>query len=1259
MAAQASPALTPVLPATSTPTKPPSDYSEEEIKALVDTGRLAEAETVLRARLAAHRAADRAETALAASDAELLAWILVTTKRAAEAEPLMRAALGVRERIGDAAPTGRALNRLASVMLELRRYDEAEGLARRAIDLLLSPGAKDDRLVAAWGNLGRSLDAQDRLGEAVRAFEQGTNLGRATFGADHPVVGTLATLLAEEKAKATAYAERSAKQRQKLAAVTGTKGRETPDTARELYLLSIYLKAEGAFEEAETVAEQAYDIQAVALGRDHADTRAALYHLTTLLRRDAAARAASDPQVSVPPPAIAARRPDPAKAPDAYTEGEIRALIDTGRFVDLEPVARARVARHARLGAAGTAAAATDMELLANILYLTGATTEAEASMRDAIGVRERIGDRKALATATRRLALVLSQRGDYRTAEPLARRAIDLTAALDGETRALSAAWGTLGEILAGQRRRPEASAALLKAIEFGKAALGDEDSFVIEEVNSYALNLEEMGKLAEAEAIYRRNLDVLTRSKGRGSLDVARSLSLLSTNLDRQKRDLEAEMRLRQAIAIREKILGPNNPDTLRSFGNLVGLLTRAGKSDDAAALQARVIRLRATLPDRSVEESVADLGRMGAILIGQGKREEAIDYQRRALALAKEGLDPGHAYVAVASVALARSLARHDPASSEYVSLMRSAVDRARSERARVLSASGVSGSSPGERAVAAALSNDDWSDTAGSGVFALALTLYANHATQVRSEEAKLRAESFMIAQDAVSSASTRALAGIAAREALGDTPLARLVRRQQDLAKTIRDKDRALAAAIAGTSQSGPRLKQEIAELGRDLADVGLELRRAYPGYARLVAPRSLTEKEVRGRLRPGEALLLVAEGELYDFTYVVTKEDAGWHAVPRLQSFLKGTIEAFRCEVDPATCSGIWTASPLFERRYAWDLYRFLVQPHEDLLKDVKTLYVATSGPLSDLPFTAFITEEPQGPDTETALTATPWLSDRFAIVNLPSVATLRAIDTKRPKRHATPFIGYGAPRLASAGKARAVTAGLAPRVTGAEQEFADPERLRALPSLPGTAVELNAMARLLKADTGAIRLGPDATEAAVRADPRLKDARIIAFATHGILPGEIEGFAEPGLIFTPPVSPSMADDGILAASEAAALDLSASWLILSACNTATAEGAGGGDALSALAQAFLYAGADALFATRWRVGDRVTAALTVETLANAERDPRAGRAAAFQSAMRAIRTGKRDDGTAVEGWNSDWAHPAAWAPFALIANGN
>jgi CHAT domain-containing protein len=191
-------------------------------------------------------------------------------------------------------------------------------------------------------------------------------------------------------------------------------------------------------------------------------------------------------------------------------------------------------------------------------------------------------------------------------------------------------------------------------------------------------------------------------------------------------------------------------------------------------------------------------------------------------------------------------------------------------------------------------------------------------------------------------------------------------------------------------------------------------------------------------------------------------------------------------------------------------------------------------------------------------------------------------------------------------------------------------------------------------MAEALKSPASGLRLGPTATEAALKQDPRLGGAGIIAIATHGLLPKEVGRNTEPGLVFTPPATASVEDDGLLTASEAARLSLNADWLILSACNTAASDGTPGSQSLSGLGRAFLHAGAKALLASHWRVSDEVTAVLTVETM----RLSRSGlsKAEALRQAMIAVRTGKRANGTALPGWKEFWAHPAAWSPFVLVA---
>jgi CHAT domain-containing protein len=84
------------------------------------------------------------------------------------------------------------------------------------------------------------------------------------------------------------------------------------------------------------------------------------------------------------------------------------------------------------------------------------------------------------------------------------------------------------------------------------------------------------------------------------------------------------------------------------------------------------------------------------------------------------------------------------------------------------------------------------------------------------------------------------------------------------------------------------------------------------------------------------------------------------------------------------------------------------------------------------------------------------------------------------------------------------------------------EEEVADVEFIRAQDGLPETASELRALARALKGDDQFIWLRYQATETQVkRLD--LSRFRTIAFATHGVMAGQIRVAREAGLILTPP----------------------------------------------------------------------------------------------------------------------------------------
>src|SRR5262249_31086588 len=88
-------------------------------------------------------------------------------------------------------------------------------------------------------------------------------------------------------------------------------------------------------------------------------------------------------------------------------------------------------------------------------------------------------------------------------------------------------------------------------------------------------------------------------------------------------------------------------------------------------------------------------------------------------------------------------------------------------------------------------------------------------------------------------------------------------------------------------------------------------------------------------------------------------------------------------------------------------------------------------------------------------------------------------------------------------------------------------------ERVRGLCPLPDTAYEIKCVADRFKGGSKVIRLGKDATKADIKDLSEKGDLaryRIVHFATHGLVSGDVEQMAkrqgQPALVLTPPDKP-------------------------------------------------------------------------------------------------------------------------------------
>lgn len=514
--------------------------------------------------------------------------------------------------------------------------------------------------------------------------------------------------------------------------------------------------------------------------------------------------------------------------------------------------------------------------------------------------------------------------------------------------------------------------------------------------------------------------------------------------------------------------------------------------------------------------------------------------------------------------------------------------------------------------------------------------------------------------FAAMQWAKGSDTAAAVAHMAARFATGtdDPALAKLVRERAATREQLDALQGGLLIA-AGKAASDrdlraeQRRRDEADEIAKKLADEDAELAQRFPRYAELVKPQPIGIAETQRLLAPDEAMLVFAVDEDDAYVAVVGAQSFGLYPLEVTEPpvALNGpTLDRWVEKMRPLYDDKKLQLVP-FEAGTAFALYRALFGPAEDQLKGVHQLYIVGEGPLDSLPWDALLTAKPAADklSTPSQLRAAPWLAKRYAVTVLPSASSLRMLrEFAQASPAPKPFLGIGDPLLKdhppTPGKARGID------IQAAFRDGAvDVAALRDIPSLPETAGELEAEAKLFKAGANSLMLRQAATVTAVKhAD--LADRRIVAFATHGLVAGESReiGVDEPGLVLTPPAQPTPEDDGLLKASEIAQLKLNADMVILSACNTAASDGKPDAEGFSGLAKAFFYAGTRSLLVSNWAVDSDPTVELMTRLAAHLE-ERGVGRAEALRRAELDVMNDPA---------HPEFAHPLFWAPFVMVGEG-
>lgn len=901
------------------------------------------------------------------------------------------------------------------------------------------------------------------------------------------------------------------------------------------------------------------------------------------------------------------------------------AYLAQGRFADAEPfVLRALQIRERNVGPNSP-----DLVPVLNnaaLLYDNqGRYGEAEALYKRVLAIQQaNVGpDHPSVAISLGNLANLYQHQGRYGEAENSYRRALAIVEKAFGpEHPNLLFIIDNLAALYGNEERHDDATRLFQRSIAIKEKALGPDNPAVAVTLTNTAFLYDEDGRFAEAEQLYRRVL-AIDEKAGRDSANVGAALNNLAAFYRARNRLAEAEPLYQRALVIDQKVRGPNHPDVALVMSNLAVLYDRQGRSADAEQLYKRALAIDegALGPDSSPVAS--DVYALALLYDHIGRAAEAEPLFKRALTIRQKSTlyNPGDIALTLGGLA---TFYDGQGRSADALEAARKAV--------AIWSLNGATA----------------WDPNANGGgtnqrkikdfIPELIRLLYQACAG-APTQPPEILDEAFRASQSARGLETAQALAGMTARYASGSDALAALIREQQDLS----NRSQALNAAVINVlsqppKQRGPNaeaaLRSEQSSVDAKLRADQERLRKEFPRFVELARAEPVGVADVQRVLGSEEAFVAVTLGDKDSYLFVIRKNKAAFFKLDLTRAQAAQTVQALRATLVDGEKS--------FDIGKASDFYQRLLGPADALIADARNLIVVPDGALESLPLSVLVTAPPAAKVTDYKQVA--WLIRRQALTVLPAASSLVSLrsfpDARRP---ANPFAGFGDPDFTGPkGKRGVDTSSL---YKGSE---AVADRLRALPRLPDTAEELRAEAKLLGAPDSSLHLGDNASVTTVKSLD-LSNTRVIAFATHAGVAGELAKVTEPALALTPPARPTPDDDGLLRASQVSQLRLNADFVILSACNTAAPDGTPGAEGLSGLAKAFFYAGARSLLVSHWEVQSDPTVKLTTGLIRALTADPSIGRAEALRRSMLAMIDTSQ---------NADDTHPAAWAPFVLAGEG-
>ena len=261
--------------------------SNELAQLLQRTGRLGEAEPLMRRALELCESAYSAWHPTLASFLNNLATLLHVTERLEEAEPLMRRALEIDKTVfGEEHQTvAMCLSNLAQILRDTNRIEEAETLMRKALEIGEAAfGERHPNLAICKNNLAILLWDTNRTEEAETLMRRALEIDEAAFGDRHPTTASRLNHLSQMLKDTYRIGEAESLLLRALEIDVTAFGEQHPNVAVDLGNLALLLMDTNRIAEAETLMWRALEIDEAVYGEQHPKVAMDLNNLSLLLK---------------------------------------------------------------------------------------------------------------------------------------------------------------------------------------------------------------------------------------------------------------------------------------------------------------------------------------------------------------------------------------------------------------------------------------------------------------------------------------------------------------------------------------------------------------------------------------------------------------------------------------------------------------------------------------------------------------------------------------------------------------------------------------------------------------------------------------------------------------------------------------------------------------------------------------------------------------------------------------------------------------